>query len=81
MLDDEYLANAEHVTEMWQQFPNIGESMVIGRFHSMGFLVTRDNVRQAIRETDPLNTALRWPGGLASRRAYSVPGPSGIYIS
>ena len=54
MLDDdscEYLTGVEvirHVTQMRQQFPNMGESMVIGRFHAM---VTRGSVRQAIRET------------------------------
>lgn len=47
-----------HVGEMRQQFPNMGESMVIGRLRAMGYSVTRDHVRQAIRETDPLNTAL-----------------------
>lgn len=49
-----------HVRQMRQQFPNMGESMSIGR---LGYRVTRDNVRQDIRQTDPLNTALRWPGG------------------
>ena len=49
-----------HVAQMRQQFPNImGESMVVGRFRAMGYRVTGDHVRQAIRETDPLNTALR----------------------
>ena len=85
MLDDdsrEYLTGIEvrrHVTQMRQQFPNMGESMVIGRLHAMGFRVTRESVRQAIRETDPLNTALRWPGGLTSRRPYSVPGPNSLW--
>ena len=68
-----------HVTQMRQQFPNIGESMVIGRFCAMGFRVAREDVRQAIRETDPLNTALRWPGGLTGRRPYSVPGPNSLW--
>lgn len=68
-----------HVGQMRQQFPNMGESMVIGRFHAMGFRVTRYSVRQAIKETDPLNTALRWPGGLTTRRQYSVPGPNSLW--
>ena len=84
MLSDasEHLTHGEvirHVTQMRQQFPNIGESMVIGRFRAMGFQVARDDVRRAIRETDPLNTALRWPGGLTGRRPYSVPGPNSLW--
>ena len=68
-----------HVTEMRLQSPNMGESMAIGRFRALGFQVSRDQVRQAIRETDPLNTALRWPGGLTSRRPYSVAGPNSLW--
>ena len=68
-----------HVTEMRLQSPNMGESMAIGRFHALGFQVSRDQVRQAIRETDPLNTALRWPDGLTSRRPYSVAGPNSLW--
>ena len=47
-----------HVGNMRQQSPNQGESMVIGRFCLMGLRVTRGCVRWAIRERDPLNTAL-----------------------
>ena len=84
MLNDvsEHLTNDEvrrHVTEMRLQSPNMGESMAIGRFRALGFQVSRDQVRQAIRETDPLNTALRWPGGLTSRRPYSVAGPNSLW--
>ena len=45
----------------------------------MGFHVAWDQVRQATRTTDPLNTALRLPGGLTSRRPYSVPGPNSLW--
>ena len=85
MLDDmsrQNLTNDEvrrRVVEMKQQSPNMGETMAVGRFRALGFQVTRDQVRQAIRETDPLNTALRWPGGLTSRRPYSVPGPNSLW--
>ena len=66
----EHLTNADvrrHITHMHRQFPHKGESMVIGRFCAIDFRVTRESIRQAIRETDPLNTALRWPGGLTGR--------------
>ena len=68
-----------HVTEMRLQSPNMGESMAIGRFRALGLHITRDQVRQAIRETDPLNTALRWPGGLTNRHPYSVAGPNYLW--
>lgn len=59
--------------------PELGEVMVMGRIRSMGYKVTRDRLRQAIRSIDPLHTALRWRGGLTSRRPYSVPGPNSLW--
>ena len=53
--------------------------MAIGRFCALGFQVTRDQVRRTIRETDPLNTILRWPGELTSRRLAQT--PCGISVS
>ena len=85
MLDDvgrQYLTNDEvkrHVIQMRQQSPNMGESIAIERYRALGIQVTRDQVRRALRETDPLYTALRWPGGLTSRRPYSVPGPNSLW--
>lgn len=59
--------------------PELGEVLVMGRIRSMGYKVTRDRLRQAIRLMDPLHTALRWRGGLTSRRSYSVPGPNSLW--
>ena len=53
--------------------------MVWGQLRSVGVQVTRERVRSALRQTDPLNTALRWRGSLTRRRAYSVPGPNMAY--
>ena len=53
--------------------------MVWGRLRSMGFSVTREKVRQAIRHTDPLYTALRWRGDVIKRQPYSVPGPNSLW--
>ena len=50
--------------------------MVWGHLKSMGFRVMRERVWLAIRETDPLHTALRWRGDLIGRSPYSVPGPN-----
>ena len=40
--------------------------MILGRLKSMGYTirVTRARVRDALRSVDPINTALRWQGGL-----------------
>jgi len=62
-----------------REMPEIGQSMVIGRLHSMGFHVQRERVRVAIRTVDPLNTALRAPGALTRRQPYSVPGPNSLW--
>ena len=60
--------------------------MTWGRLRSMGYSVTRSRLRQAIRDIDPLHTALRWRGSLSVRHPYSVPGPNslwhiGIYVN
>jgi len=59
--------------------PELGQSMVIGRLHSMGFHVQRERVRVAIRAVDPLNTALHAPRVLTRRQPYSVPGPNSLW--
>ena len=41
--------------------------------------VTRARLRHAIRNTDPLHTALRWRGNLSVRHPYSVPGPNSLW--
>ena len=64
---------------MHSQLPEMGESIVWGRLRSMGYIVTRQRVRRAIRSTDPMSVALRWRGGLVYRRTYSVPGPNSLW--
>ena len=53
--------------------------MVWGRLRAMGFIVRWARLQQAIREVDPLHTALRWKGNLTGRRPYSVPGPNSLW--
>ena len=67
------------VREIKHGQPELGEVMVMGRVRSMGYNVSRDRLRRAIRLLDPLHTALRWRGGLTSRRPYSVPGPNSLW--
>ena len=59
--------------------PEIGEVMIMGRIRSMGYKVSRQRLKQEIRNSDPLHVALRWRGGLTSRRPYSVPGPNSLW--
>ena len=67
------------VSQMREEFPSIGESLLIGRLYSMGYHVARERVRAVIRATDPINTALRWRGILTSRRPYSIAGPNSLW--
>lgn len=67
------------VRQLRHEIPSLGQTMVWGRLRSMGFRVTRYRVRQAMRENDPLHTALRWRGQLVQRQPYSVPGPNSLW--
>jgi len=69
----------DYITRLRRELPQLGESMVFGRIRSEGYRVSRQRIRQAIRNTDPLNTALRWRGEEAFRRPYSVPGPNALW--
>ena len=65
--------------EMRRQHPNFGETMAMGHVRSLGYHVKRAQLRDAIHQTDPIQTALRWRGGLTPRRPYSVPGPNSLW--
>ena len=67
------------VDQIRRDLPTLGETMMWGHLRSMGFRIARERVRCAIRETDPLHTALRWRGDITRRRPYSVPGPNSLW--
>ena len=69
----------QKVLEIKRLLLQVGESIVLGQLRSMGYTVTRWRVREALRSTDPVNVALRWPGGATARRQYSVPGSSSLW--
>ena len=76
------LSNQElrsYIIDLRRELPQVGESMVFGRIRSEGYAVPRQQIRDAIRETDPLNTALRWRGDEIFRRPYSVSGPNALW--
>ena len=47
------------LNEIQRDQPALGETMIWGRFRSMGFHVTRSRLRQTIRESDPLQRAFQ----------------------
>ena len=59
--------------------PTLGVTLVIGRLRSMGYKVSRERVRSALRRADPLSSALRLAGGLSRRQPYSVAGPNSLW--
>lgn len=69
----------EIVLQLRTELPHVGESLIMGRLRSLGYNLPRRQVRQAIRDSDPLNTALHWHGVVAVRRPYSVPGPNSLW--
>ena len=65
--------------QLRRELPSLGQTMVWGRLRAMGFEVTRIRVRQVMRESDPIHTALRWKGEFVQRRPYSVAGPNSLW--
>ena len=51
----------------------------MGHVWSLGYRVSRARLRAAIHDTDPIQTALHWQGGITTRRPYSVPGPNSLW--
>lgn len=66
------------VHQLRQELPDVGQTILAGRLRAMGVHVGRHRIREAIRRSDPLNTALRWHG-VTNRRPYSVPGPNSLW--
>ena len=65
--------------QMRRENPALGERMVMGHLRSIGFKITRSRVRDCVRATNPIQTALRWRGQLAPHQPYSVPGPNSLW--
>ena len=74
--DDEL---SELIVEMHSESPTIGVSMVTGRLRAKGYRVSRERIRKALRDADPLSSALRWTGGLTKRQPYHVAGPNSLW--
>jgi len=76
-LNDDQLRTV--MTQHRREQPYYGETMVMGQLRAMGYCVSRERVRESIRSTDPINTALRWGGQITARRSYSVPSPNSLW--
>ncbi len=72
----QYQELVEILQQMRAEHPYLGEVMVLGRLRSLGYAVCRRQLRLAIQETDPINTALRATTG---PWVYSVPGPNSLW--
>ncbi len=77
MVTDQELMHV--LTAMRVDHPDYGETMAMGHARSQGYRVSRRRLRRAIHITDPINVALRWRGGLTTRRPYSIPGPNSLW--
>ena len=66
------------ITEIREQMPDVGERMLNGALVARGILIKRQQLRDAIHDVDPVNTALRWNPRLL-RQPYSVPGPNSLW--
>ena len=76
------ISNAElesTIRTLRNDHPEIGETMAWGHLRAAGIRVSRERVRNVLRRSDPLNSALRWRGTLTTRRPYSVPGPNSLW--
>ena len=67
------------ITELRQDLPYSGQSVILGHLRNLGYYTNRVRVRESIRRTDPLNTPQRWGGGAHQRRPYSVAGPNSLW--
>ena len=63
-LTDEELTQL--VIRIHSESPTLGTSLIARRIRALGYKVTRERIRNTLREIiDPLSTALRWSGGVS----------------
>ena len=66
------------VQEIKDEFPDIGEHLLLGMLYAREIRCTRETLRRVIHDTDPINTSLRWDAKIVCR-SYSVPGPNSLW--
>ena len=66
------------IREIKREHPNLGQTMILGLIISQGYYVSRDRLREALKQADPLGTALQW-NSITYRRQYKVPSPNALW--
>lgn len=66
------------VVSILRQFPNCGYRMIQAHLQSLGLVVQRYRVREALARVDPIGTALRWSTTIP-RRTYRVACPNALW--
>ena len=75
-LNDEELKDL--LRNIRREHPNLGQTMMLGLVRARGYCVFRARLRDAVRQIDPLSTALRWHA-ITHRRQYTVPSPNSLW--
>jgi len=75
-ITDEHLKSM--ISDIRQEMPDIGQSMLKGVLNSRGIHVSTVRLRECLSEVDPINSALRWKSPIR-RRVYSVPYPNALW--
>ena len=56
------------LSSLRKDYPSMRQTVVWGQLRAMGFSVTRERMKAAVHESDPLYTALCWGGHATIRR-------------
>ena len=66
------------IVSIQRQFPNCGYRMMQAHLRSLGLVVQRDRVCEALARVDPVGTALRWSTTIPRRR-FRVASPNSLW--
>ena len=66
------------ISIIWQEHPNIGQSVIYGYLRSTGIHVQRYRLHNSLSRVDLTQQSLRWYQRL-TRRTYFVPGPNSLW--
>ena len=66
------------VSDIQQEMPDIGQSMLRGVLIARGIHVSTVRLRECLSELDPINSVLRWASPIR-RRVYYVPYPNFLW--
>lgn len=64
--------------EIKREHPYLGQTMILGLIRAQGYYVSRERLRDTIKQIDPLCSTLRWHS-ITYRRQYRVPSPNALW--